>query len=123
MCYFSNTDRLQFPPFDAPNSEDGNMPVEVFEKIAEDLFPRARRQARTRPPRLRIIFTWMRSNRGELARLPEFAADHGARELDVRFVSPTPGVDVTPELLGGEDPRTLNAELAAAARDAVRRGL
>src|ERR1700730_9026741 len=45
MCYFSNTDRLQFPPFDAPSSEDGNMPVEVFEEIAEDLFPRAWRVA------------------------------------------------------------------------------
>jgi len=213
MCYFANTDRLSFPPFDTQLSDDGNMPVEVFEKIAADLFPRAwrvalacaaepmihprfreliaiagrygvpdlwfptnllalsdetaealvragvrtvaasidgvtketyerirvparwerlmtcletlarSRRSRSRSPRLRIIFTWMRSNRAELARLPEFAADHGARELDVRFVSPTPGVDVTSELLSEEDPRSLNAELAAAARDAVRRGL
>ena len=74
-------------------------------------------------PKLRIIFTWMKSNRGELAALPAFAARWGAQELDVRYVSPTVGVDVTPELLNGEDPRALNAELAAAARDAVRRGI
>jgi radical SAM protein with 4Fe4S-binding SPASM domain len=41
----------------------------------------------------------------------------------VRYVSPTAGVDNTPELLSGEDPRELRAELAATARDAVRRGL
>jgi MoaA/NifB/PqqE/SkfB family radical SAM enzyme len=214
MCYFSNTDRLWFPPFDKQLSDDGNMPVEVFERIAADLFPRAwrvalacaaepmihprfrellaiagrygvpdlwfptnllaltdatadalvaagvgtvaasidgvtretyekirvparwerlmacletlssaRRRAHSRRPRLRIIFTWMRSNRAELRRLPEFAADHGARELDVRFVAPTPGVDVTSELLSDEDPLALNAELAVTAHDAVRRGL
>jgi MoaA/NifB/PqqE/SkfB family radical SAM enzyme len=214
MCYFAETDRLHFPPFDSQLSEDGNMPVEVFEKIAADLFPRAwrvalacaaepmihprfreivaiagrygvpdlwfptnllaltdataealvrnrvttvaasidgvtketyekirvpakwerliacldtldrvRREARSKTPRLRIIFTWMRSNRGELAALPDFAASHGASELDVRFVSPTVGVDVTPELLSDEDPEILNEELAAAAKDAVRRGI
>jgi MoaA/NifB/PqqE/SkfB family radical SAM enzyme len=215
MCYFSNTDRLLFPPFDTPPlSDDGNMPVEVFEKIAADLFPRAwrvalgcaaepmihprfreivsiagrygvpdlwfptnllalteataqglvasgvttvaasidgmtketyekirvpakwerltaclellrsvKKAARSKRPRLRIIFTWMKSNRRDLAALPEFAADHGAVELDVRFVSPTPGVDVGAELLSDEDPLQLNAELASAARDAVRRGL
>ena len=36
---------------------------------------------------------------------------------------PTEHVDVGPELLTGEDPSELNAELAAAARDAVRRGI
>jgi MoaA/NifB/PqqE/SkfB family radical SAM enzyme len=214
MCYFAETDRLNFPPYDVQLSSDGNMPVEVFEKIAEDLFPRAwrvalacaaepmihprfreivriagrygvpdlwfptnllalsessmdammeagvrtvaasidgvtretyekirvparweqllsrlelfsaaRRRARSRRPRLRIIFTWMKSNRSELQELPAFAARHGAEELDVRFVSPTVGVDVTPELLSHEDPRQLNTELAAAAREAVRRGL
>jgi len=214
MCYFAATDRLAFPPFDRQLSDDGNMPVEVFEKIAADLFPKAwrvalacaaepmihprfreiveiagrhgvpdlwfptnllaltdptaqalvkngvatvaasidgvtketyekirvpakferllacldtlarvRREARSKTPRLRIIFTWMKSNRRELALLPEFAADHGASEIDVRYVSPTEGVDVTPELLSGEDPAALNAELAAAAHDAVRRGL
>ena len=214
MCYFSATDRLFFQPFDKQLSDDGNMPVEVFEKIAADLFPRAwrvalgcaaepmihprfreilaiagrygvpdlwfptnllalteptvqalidsrvttvaasidgmtketyekirvpakwerltacldllnrvRKDARSKRPRLRIIFTWMKSNRNDLAALPEFAAAHGARELDVRFVSPTPGVDVTPELLSDEDPRQLNAELTAVAHEAVRRGL
>jgi MoaA/NifB/PqqE/SkfB family radical SAM enzyme len=82
-----------------------------------------RKARRSRTPRLRIIFTWMRSNRQDLARLPEFAADHGASEIDVRYVSTTPGVDVTPELLSGADPEELNAELAAAAHDAVRRGI
>jgi len=214
MCYFANTDRLAFPPFDKQLSDDGNMPVEVFEKIAADLFPKAwrvalacaaepmihpkfreivaiagrygvpdlwfptnllaltdasaeslvrarvatvaasidgmtkksyekirvpakwerllacletlrrvRAAARSRTPRLRIIFTWMQSNRGDLARLPEFAADHGASDIDVRFVSPTPGVDVSRELLSDVDPQELNAELSAAAHDAVRRGL
>jgi MoaA/NifB/PqqE/SkfB family radical SAM enzyme len=214
MCYFANTDRLFFPPFDKQLSDDGNMPVEVFEKIAADLFPRAwrvalgcaaepmihpkfkqiiaiagrygvpdlwfptnllaltdstaealiaghvttvaasidgmtketyekirvpakwerllacldtlrrlRRAAKSKTPRLRIIFTWMQSNRKDLARLPEFAADHGASDIDVRFVSQTPGVDVRAELLSDVPPEELNAELSAAAHDAVRRGL
>jgi MoaA/NifB/PqqE/SkfB family radical SAM enzyme len=214
MCYFAATDRLAFPPFDRQLSDDGNMPMDVFERIAADLFPRAwrvalacaaepmihprfreilavagrygvpdlwfptnllaltpqtaaalvenrvttvaasidgmtketyekirvpakwerllacldvfdaaRRERRSRTPRLRIIFTWMKSNRADLAALPEFAAAHGASEIDVRFVSPTEGVDVTPELLSDEDPAALNAELAAAAREAVRRNL
>jgi MoaA/NifB/PqqE/SkfB family radical SAM enzyme len=213
MCYFANADRLSFPPFDRQLSDDGNMPVEVFERIAADLFPRAwrvalacaaepmihprfkeivgiagrygvpdlwfptnllamteptaralidarvatvaasidgmtpetyekirvpakwdrllaaletlrkaRRDARSKTPRLRIIFTWMRSNREELARLPEFAQQQGAVEIDVRYVSQTPGVDVSGELLSGESTEELNAELASAARDAVRRG-
>ncbi len=74
-------------------------------------------------PRLRIIFTWMKSNRHELRALPAFAVAHGAREIDVRFVSPAEGVDLTPELLSDEDPAELRAELGATARDAVRRGL
>lgn len=214
MCYFAETDRLNFPPYDVALSDDGNMPVPVFEKIAADLFPRAWRvalgcaaeptihprfkeivaiagrygvpdlwfptnllalnepllealfhanvatvaasidgvtketyekirvpakwerlvsrlelireaklRAGRRRPRLRIIFTWMQSNRRELLRLPEFAERHGAAELDVRYVSPTVGVDVSRELLSGEDPKGLNAELARAARDAVRRGI
>ena len=45
MCYFANTDRLFFQPFDRELSSDGNMPVEVFEKIAADLFPKAWRVA------------------------------------------------------------------------------
>jgi MoaA/NifB/PqqE/SkfB family radical SAM enzyme len=88
-----------------------------------DLLREFKRKRRLRRPRLRIIFTWMRSNRRELARLPAFAEQQGAVELDVRYVAPTVGVDVAPELLTGEDPQELNAELAAAARDAVGRGL
>lgn len=213
MCYFAETDRLNFRPFDT-GPADGNMPMPVFEKIAAELFPRARRVAlgcaaepmihprfreilaiagrygvpdlwfptnllaltegtaeairdagvrtvaasidgvtketyekirvpakweallsrlaifrelrRDRPgkgPRLRIIFTWMKSNRAELQDLPAFAQTWGAREIDVRYVSPTVGVDVSGELLNGEDPRQLNAELARTAREAVRRGL
>lgn len=73
--------------------------------------------------RLRFSFAWMRSNRHELRDLPAFAADHGARELDVRFVAPTPGVDVSRELLTHEDPAALRAELNLVAHDAVARGL
>jgi MoaA/NifB/PqqE/SkfB family radical SAM enzyme len=214
MCHFSAADRLSFPPHDVKLSEDGNMPVPVFERIAADLFPQSRRVALacaaepmihpkfreivgiagrygvpelwfptnllalTEPtanalidadvwtvaasvdgvtketyekirvpakferlianlelfnrvkkargskrPRLRIIFTWMRSNRGELASLPEFAERHGAAELDVRYVTESSGVDNSRELLSAEDPAALRAELAVAARDAVRRGL
>ncbi len=88
-----------------------------------ELLRETRRSSGRRRPRLRIIFTWMKSNRAELADLPAFAREWGADELDVRYVAPTVGVDVTGELLSGEDPRELNAELASAARDAVRRGL
>ncbi len=214
MCYFAATDRLAFPPFDRELSSDGNLPLEVFERIAADLFPRAwrvalacaaepmihprfrdilavagrygipdlwfptnllaltpttaasivenrvttvavsidgmtketyekirvpakwerllacldtlnavRRAKRSKTPHLRIIFTWMKSNRADLAALPDFAALHGASEIDVRYVSPTPGVDVEPELLSDEDPAQLNRELAWAAREAVRRGI
>jgi MoaA/NifB/PqqE/SkfB family radical SAM enzyme len=214
MCYFAASDRLAFAPFDRQLSTDGNLPFEVFEQIAADLFPRAWRVAlacaaepmihprfrdilavagryavpdlwfptnllamtpstadaivqnrvttvaasidgvtpetyekirvpakwdrllacletlraarhdrKSRLPRLRIIFTWMKSNREELARLPEFAAAQGASEIDVRFVSPTEGVDVGNELLSGEDRATLDRELASAARDFVRRGI
>lgn len=210
MCYFSAVDRLRFRPYDTALSENGNMPVEVFEKIAADLFPRAwraslacaaeplvhsrfreiveiagryqvpdlwfptnllaltektaeaivdagvgtvaasidgvtretyekiriggkwdrlisrlellndvKRRKRSRRPKLRIIFTWMRSNREELRALPAFAAEHGASELDVRFVAPTEGVDVTPEILDGEDQAALRADLAAVARECV----
>jgi len=88
-----------------------------------ELLKDVRRSSRKKRPRLRIIFTWMRSNRGELADLPAFAEQWCASELDVRYVSPTVGVDVGAELLSGEDPRDLNAELARTAKDAVRRGL
>ena len=102
-------------------SIDG-MTKETYEKIRVpakwerllaclDTLCRVRTAARSKTPRLRIIFTWMRSNRKDLQLLPEFAADHGATEIDVRFVSQTPGVDVTPELLTDDDPAELNAEL------------
>ena len=88
-----------------------------------ELLQQIKRESRRNRPRLRIIFTWMRSNRKELANLPAFAERWGAEELDVRFVARTVGVDVTPEMLSDEDPRELNAELAQTAHDAVRRGL
>ena len=65
----------------------------------------------------------MWSNRKELLELPDFAQRFGAAELDVRYVTESPGVDNRGELLSGEDPAALRAELAAAARDAVRRGI
>lgn len=214
MCHFSATDRLQFPPFNVASPPDGNMTVPVFEKIAADLFPRARRVALacaaepmihpkfkeivsiagrygvpelwfptnllaltestaaalidadvwtvaasidgvtketyekirvpakferviaslellarvktergSKLPRLRIIFVWMKSNRRELADLPAFAQRYGASELDVRYVTESPGVDNRLELLSSEDPAELNGELARAAKDAVRRGI
>jgi MoaA/NifB/PqqE/SkfB family radical SAM enzyme len=88
-----------------------------------ELLKELRHSSKRKRPRLRIIFTWMKSNRKELANLPAFAERWGAEELDIRYVSPTVGVDVSPELLSDEDPRELNAELARAAKDTVRRGL
>ena len=73
--------------------------------------------------RLRLIFVWMRTNRGDLAGLPRFAEEVGASELDVRFVAPTAHVSAEDELLDDEDPAALRAELAAAAEDAAGRGL
>jgi MoaA/NifB/PqqE/SkfB family radical SAM enzyme len=213
MCHFSATDRLTFPPFDRVLDKNGMMPVEAFDRIAAELFPRAwrvalacaaepmvhpkfseivriagrygvpdlwfptnllalteakaeaicdagvnvvgvsmdgtttatyehirvggkferlekslqlldevRRRKRSRT-KIRLIFTWMRSNRDELRALPEFAARHAASEIDVRFVTPTPGVDNSGELLENEDPAALRAELRETAREAVRRGL
>lgn len=211
MCYFSVVDRLRFEPFDRPVSDNGQMPVETFERLAETFFPRAREVAlgcaaeplihkefarlvrtagryrvpelwfptnllaldrrkaeaiveagvahvgvsvdgtdaptyerirvggrfavleeklallnevrRGSPTALRIIFTWMKSNRADLAHLPAFAAKHGAAELDVRFVAPTVGVDNSGELLTGEDPEQLNDELFRVFEAAVARGL
>ena len=85
-----------------------------------DLLNDARRGAATR---LRLIFVWMRTNRADLADLPRFAEEVGASELDVRFVAPTAHVTAEDELLDGEDPGALRAELAAAAEDAAARGL
>ena len=72
---------------------------------------------------LRLIFVWMRTNRGDLADLPRFAEEVGASELDVRFVTPTAHVTAEDELLDDEDPVALRTELAAAAEDAAARGL
>ena len=85
-----------------------------------DLLNEVRRGASTR---LRLIFVWMRTNRGDLADLPRFAEEVGASELDVRFVAPTAHVSAEDELLDDEDPAALRAELAAAAEDAAARGL
>lgn len=93
--------------------------LELLQELRRDS-PGGRKRKR---PRLRIIFTWMQSNRDDLAQLPEFASRWGAEELDVRYVSPSFGVDVTGELLSGEDPAVLNAELERTAREAVRRGI
>lgn len=214
MCHFSRVERIRFPPFDLVPDAHGNMTVALFERIAGQFFPRARRvalgcaaeplmhprfrellaiaaryevpelwfptnllplteataeaivrsnvatvgvsidgvrkgsyekirsgaswellhaklqllrdarrAARAKSPRLRVIFTWMRSNRAELRELAAFAADLGASELDVRYVIPAVGVDISSETLSREEPRALHAELAVAARDAVRRGL
>jgi MoaA/NifB/PqqE/SkfB family radical SAM enzyme len=78
--------------------------------------------ARTRP-RLRITFAWMRSNRGELRSLPAFASSVGAREIDVRFVVPTVGVDNRDEVLDDADPKELMDMLWNVARDATSRGI
>lgn len=96
-----------------------------FERLLSrlELLDEVRRGAGSSLPRLRLIFTWMRSNRSELARVPAFAAAHGFDELDVRFVSPTTGVDNSGELLDGVDRAELDLELDAAAREAVRLGL
>lgn len=88
-----------------------------------DLLAEVKRTHGSRQPALRFIFTWMRSNRDHLRRLPAFAAEHGACELDVRFVTPTVGIDVGPELLDGEDRGLIDAELEATAHDAVSRGI
>jgi len=77
-----------------------------------------RRALRSRLPRLRVIFTWMKPNRDELRELPAFAQSIGAASIDVRYVTPTVGVDNTALMLE-PDPVTLTA----VARDAVRRGL
>ncbi len=73
--------------------------------------------------RLRLIFVWMQTNRADLADLPRFAEQVGASELDVRFVTPTAHVTAEDELLDGEAPGALRAELAATAEDAAARGL
>lgn len=200
MCHFARVERIHFPPFDRLPADHGNMSAALFERIARQFFPYARRvalacaaeplmhprfaallgiaarygvpelwfptnllalteataeaiargrlstvavsidgvrketyekiragatwerlhgklrmlceaqrSARTRPPRLRVIFTWMRSNRSELRELPAFAESLGARELDVRFVAPAVGVDLSSETLAGDDVHATSA--------------
>lgn len=87
-----------------------------------DMLMKKLQMLRDRNVRLRITFVWMQSNRHELRELPAFAEAQGAKELDVRYVSPTDGVDVTNELLN-ENAAELRAELYEVAHDAVRRGL
>lgn len=74
-------------------------------------------------PELRVTFAWMRSNRGELRSLPAFASSLGAREIDVRFVVPTVGVDNRDEVLDQIESSELMDELWAVARDATSRGI
>jgi MoaA/NifB/PqqE/SkfB family radical SAM enzyme len=88
-----------------------------------ELLQQTRLSASASLPRLRITFTWMRSNRHELASLPAFAESVGAREIDVRFVVPTVAVDNRDELLDTIEPERLMAELWKTARDATARGL
>jgi len=52
-----------------------------------ELMRRVAATASTPGPEIRVTFAWMRSNRGELRSLPDFAASIGAREIDVRFVA------------------------------------
>lgn len=88
-----------------------------------ELLRQAGASSPARPPRLRITFAWMRSNREELGRLPAFAQSIGAHEIDVRFVAPTVAVDNRDELLRGADRGALMNELWNAARDATTRGI
>lgn len=107
---------------------------EAFEKIRAgaswdrlhsrlDLLRRVAADASRPMPRLRVTFTWMRSNRPELRSLPAFASSLGAREIDVRFVVPTIGVDNRRELLDDAEPNELMDELWSVARDATSRGI
>ncbi|MEM8931942.1 MAG: hypothetical protein AAGE94_12260, partial [Acidobacteriota bacterium] len=70
-----------------------------------------------------IIYTWMRSNFRDILNLPAFAEEWGVRDLDVRFVTPTTGVDNGPELLDDHDRGELDDMLAQVAEDAVDRGI
>ena len=72
-------------------------------------------------PALRIIFTWMQST-ARTWPAAGFASRWGGEELDVRYVSPSFAGRVG-ELLSGEDPSVLNAELERTAREAVPEGI
>jgi MoaA/NifB/PqqE/SkfB family radical SAM enzyme len=88
-----------------------------------ELLRRTGMSSASAPPRLRITFVWMQSNRQELKSLPAFAASLGAREIDLRFVTPTVGVDNRSELLDATDSNELMDELWSVARDATTRGI
>lgn len=88
-----------------------------------ELLRRVRSSSPSHRPRLRVTFTWMRSNREELQSLPAFAESLGASEIDVRFVASTVGVDNRKELLDTGDPKRLMSDLWKAARDATARGI
>jgi MoaA/NifB/PqqE/SkfB family radical SAM enzyme len=88
-----------------------------------DLLKRVGAAASHPQPELRVTFTWMQSNRDELRSLPRFAASIGAREIDVRFVVPTEGVDNRDELLSDVERAELMEELWRVAREATSRGL
>jgi MoaA/NifB/PqqE/SkfB family radical SAM enzyme len=88
-----------------------------------ELLRRARLSSTHSRPRLRITFAWMRSNRDDLRSLPVFASSLGAREIDVRFVVPTVGVDNRDQLLDDADPSELMDALWSVARDATSRGI
>jgi radical SAM protein with 4Fe4S-binding SPASM domain len=88
-----------------------------------DLLRQTRDRKGSKKPAIRMIFTWMRTNRHEIRSVPAFAQSIGATELDIRYVSLTSGVDNTPELLTAFPADELRADLKAVARDAVGRGL
>ncbi len=87
------------------------------------LLQRCGRLSAGKGPRLRITFAWMWSNRHELRSLPAFASSVGAREIDVRFVVPTVGVDNRNEVIDDADPSELMDVLWNVARDATSRGI
>jgi MoaA/NifB/PqqE/SkfB family radical SAM enzyme len=88
-----------------------------------ELLRQARSSANATFPLLRVTFAWMRSNRHELKSLPAFAESLGAREIDVRFVAPTVGVDNRDELFEASLADDLMADLWSVARDAAARGI
>ena len=88
-----------------------------------ELLRTVQRRRNSKLPRLRMVFAWMQSNRLELQDFPTFAAAQGADEIDVRFVTPTVGVDVQKELLTDEPAAALQSELASAAATATKLGL
>lgn len=114
----ASVDGFDAPTFEAIRARGS------FERFCERLrmFNQIRNQVGERP-RLRLIFTWMRANFDELTRLPDFAVRHGAEELDVRFVSPTVGVDNAPQMLDAIDNERITERLEQTAERASELGL